>query len=895
MAAGFRVFLSAVTSEFGAARDAVANDLQARDLQLRVQRSFRQEPGSDTLLRLLHDYIAGCHAVVCVIGKRSGACPPPAAAAAFAHMLSPGISEASYTQWEFFFARAHKRRLSLYLAEPDYQPDNDPPRNDYPLLQEAFIGHIKAEGLHRVPFSNRDQLRAEVLKEDWPDKPRPKPIVLPYPSLGTLFKGRAAFIERVRESLTRAADGGLAVIATALYGLGGIGKTRAAVEYAWAFQEEYTALLLVIADTPEALHRNLAALTDERYLNLPEQAEKEEGARLRAVLDWLRANPGWLLILDNIDTNAALEGTEQLIGQIAGGHVVITSRLANFPADVDPLEVDVLDVGDAAEFLLERTARQRRPAADDKAMARELAVDLGGLALALEHAGAYIVRHRASFRRYRELWQDSRDKVISWSDPAVTHYPRAIAATWQTSVAQLADPARRLLERLAWLAPEPVPEFLLDVPIPEDEGEDLYEALADLAAYSLATRDQEEPRFLVHALVQDVTRRSLDGAASRQRIAKTLGWVNAAFVGNPQDVRTWPRLDPLAPHVQHVTHYADAAGIAEPTTRLMSQLGLLFAGKSLHTQAEPLSRRALAIAEASLGADHAAVASYLNNLAGLLLATNRVAEAEPLYRRALAIDEASSGPDHPEVARDLNNLAELLRATNRLAEAEPLMRQALAIDEASSGLDHPDVARNLNNLAELLRGTSRLAEAEPLYRRALVIFEASFGPGHPNVADCLNNLALLLQATNRADEAEPLYRRVLAITQTSFGPDHPTVAIGLINVAALLRATNRTVEAEPPLRRALAITEASLGPDHPTVAICLNNLAGVLRATNRLAEAEPLYLRVATIFIHFERATGHEHQHRDAALQNYAGLLEERGKSEAEIKAAIASLTTDGD
>jgi hypothetical protein len=123
MAADFRVFLSAVTSEFGKARDMVANDLQARDLQLRVQRSFRQEPGADTLLRLLHDYIRDCSAVVCVIGMRSGACPCSAAAAAFAHLLPPGITEASYTQWEFFFARAYKRRLSLYVAAADYRPD----------------------------------------------------------------------------------------------------------------------------------------------------------------------------------------------------------------------------------------------------------------------------------------------------------------------------------------------------------------------------------------------------------------------------------------------------------------------------------------------------------------------------------------------------------------------------------------------------------------------------------------------------------------------------------------------------------------------------------------------------------------------------------------------------
>jgi len=90
MAGALRVFLSAVTSEFGTARDAVANDLQARRLELRVQRSFRQEPGADTLLRLLHDYIRECDAVVCVIGARSGACPPPDAAGEFAHLLPPG-------------------------------------------------------------------------------------------------------------------------------------------------------------------------------------------------------------------------------------------------------------------------------------------------------------------------------------------------------------------------------------------------------------------------------------------------------------------------------------------------------------------------------------------------------------------------------------------------------------------------------------------------------------------------------------------------------------------------------------------------------------------------------------------------------------------------------------
>ena len=149
--------------------------------------------------------------------------------------------------------------------------------------------------------------------------------------------------------------------------------------------------------------------------------------------------------------------------------------------------------------------------------------------------------------------------------------------------------------------------------------------------------------------------------------------MNAAFVGDPQDVRSWPVLDPLAPHALAVARRADEAGIAEPTARLFNQLGVAASTRRRATPRPSRSmRRALAIDEASYGPDHPEVAIRLNNLAQLLQATNRLAEAEPLYRRALAIDEASYGPDHPDVAIGLNNLAQLLQATNRLAEAEPL-------------------------------------------------------------------------------------------------------------------------------------------------------------------------------------------------------------------------------
>jgi tetratricopeptide (TPR) repeat protein len=846
-----RIFISAVTSEFGKARDAVASDLRARGHTVHIQRDFRQGPDGQTLLGTLADYIRDCHAVICIVGKQCGACPPTLAAKRYVEALPKGIKEASYTQWEFLLANHFKNRPFLYIARDDYKPDKDAAASDRADLQSAYREFLEVAGIHYTDFSDASKLRIAVMRDEpkIAAEPAPggqaksKPIVLPYPSIGDLFKGRDEFMGRLRESLTRAPGGRMAVVS--LFGLGGVGKTRVAVEYARAHADKYSALLFAVAETPEALRRNLAALAGTLA---PQLDTTDDEVRRATVLDWLNANPGWFLVLDNIDSKPALAEVEKLLGGLAGGHVVVTSRLANFSGNFQPLELDVLTIEDAAAFLLARTKGRRRAATDDEAKAREVAKELGRLALALEQAAALIGKRRLTFGQYLEQWRSKRDEVLAWFDETMTGYPRAIAVTWQASVAQLSEGGRRLLERLAWLAPEKVPEALIDVPIPDAEAETLRDAFDDLAAYSLVTRDAEGPFFLVHRLVQDVTRRSLASEARQRSLIAALGWIDAAFAGNPNDVRYWPTLDPLVPHARTVAAHADAAGISGSTARLMNQLGMLLDEKALHV------------------------------------------EAEQLIRRSLAIDEKSFGPDHPNVAIRLNNLAQLLQDTSRLVEAEPLMRRALAIDEKNLGPDDPTVAIRLNNLATLLHATKRFIEAEPLIRRSLAINEKSFGPGHPDVAIRLNNLATLLQDTNRYDEAEPLTRRALAIDEKSFGLDHPKVAIRLNNLAQLLQATNRLVEAEPLMRRALKIDEKNFGPDHPKVAIRLNNLARLLQATNRLVEAEPLMRRAVAIFVEFTRRTGHRHPYLDAVLANYAGLLAVMGKSQAEIDAACAEL-----
>ena len=663
-----------------------------------------------------------------------------------------------------------------------------------------------------------------------------KPIHLPSHSLGQLFVGREALLTQLHTQLGARPCGSHApAVLAVLHGLGGMGKTRLALEYAWGHADTYGALLLVDADSPEALQRNLAALAGPTRLNLPAQHETDEARQRAAVLQWLGTHPGWLLILDNADSEAAAAAVEALLPQLAGGHLIVTSRISQWSAGIPTLAVEKLPAKAAARFLLLRTEGQRRPDPDAPSAATTLAAELDHLALALEQAGAHIARQRLSFGQYLEKWRHQQQAVLKWHDPRLMHYPASVATTWQTSFAQLQPPARALLERLAWLAPDPIPESLLETPIPDlatDEG-DPTEALAELEAYSLVTRAAERPEFSAHRLVQAVTRHELQGDGVSERLVEALGWVAKAFVGDSADVRSWPVLDPLAPHARAVAGFADEAGVAEPTASLFSQLGTLLLSKATYTEAEPLLRRAQTIDEMNFGQGHPMVAIRLNNLAQLLKTTNRLEEAEVLMRRALVHAEVKGDEKGPTLAVRLNNLATLLFETKRFPEAEALMRRTLAIDETIHGPDHERVAVGLNNLAQILVATSRLLEAEPLMRRALAIDEQRCGLTHPNVARDMNNLAMLLVNSNRFTEAEQLLQQALKINEQSYKANHPHVANVLHNLAALLYQTNRVEKAEPLMRQGRKIIVQCLGAEHPTAQRASANYLLILQALGK--------------------------------------------------------------
>jgi tetratricopeptide (TPR) repeat protein len=896
--ADVKLFLSCVSNEFGAWREALDHELTSLNLDVAIQEDFGSL-GVDTLSKL-DAYIKNCDAVIHLAGAKAGAAPNDFVAKRFVAQLTdlekrlPPLFAAmnagatiAYTQSEAWLALYHGK--PLLIAQPDPKTAEGPAADGPDSIEDsqaAHLGRLREVGIYpEIRFANADQLAARTIKALFsifrrPLPPARRPRNLPFASLGGLFAGRDEDLADLHNALLGAKGAPVA-----LCGLGGIGKTRLAIEYAWSREAVYSALLFVSASDGAALSAGLAALTAFENLDLPEKEARDDATKVTAFLRWLESNPTWLMILDNVDDHAAVAEVAKLMPRLKGGHIVITARASNFPANVRKLEVSTLDENAAAQFLLNRTDADRIKSKDDAALARTLARELGGLALGLEQAGAHIATDRIGFARYLKLWSESREKALAWADATVTGSDRTLATTWATSVARLSPESRRLLDRLAFLAPDPVPDSLLDVAVPGEASDaDAYQARAGLYAYSLISavtaEDGGAASFIIHRLVQDFAHRAMSEELRSEALQEALEWVSAAFVDEAEDVRSWPTLDPLAPHALAVANAANEVGVAEPTAWLFAALGVLFDAKADYAEAEDLKRRALALDERSYGPDHPYVARDLNNLGYLLRKTNRLAEAEPLTRRALAIFENTFGPDDPNLATIFSNLAGLLKDMNRLTAAEPLMRRALAINEHSYGPDHPTLAKSLDNLADLLLATNRLAEAEPLMRRALTIFESSLGPDHPDVATSVNNLAQLLRSLNRPAEAESLMHRALAIDEKSLGPNHPKVAINLSNLAALLQAANRLTEAEPLYRRALAIEEKGLGPNHPNVALRLNNLAQLLKDTNRVAEVEPMMRRALAID---EKSYGPDNPDVARDLNNLALLLRDTNRlAEAE-------------
>ncbi len=575
-------------------------------------------------------------------------------------------------------------------------------------------------------------------------------------------------------------SGQAAALTQALAGLGGVGKTQLAVEYAYRHACDYDVVWWMRSEEPATLASDYSLLAQK--LDLREKDEPDQRIVIQAVRDWLRQNGGWLLIFDNARDRGDLhEYCPQVAGVPQGsrGHILITSRSQSWRGVANPLAVQVLGREEAIEFLLKRTGQQ------DRAAAGQLAEALGGLPLALEQAGAFIEECGETITNYLSLFTTRQRELLQKGQPS-PDYPATVATTWEISFQEVEKSnaaGAELLNLCAFFAPDDIPKDIL-IAGAEHLPPTLSAAIADRLAFDEAVKelrrysliDTTEDALSVHRLVQAVTRDRLSTEAQKGCAEAAVQIVNDAYPGGDiqTDLQSWPTCARLLPQALAVSYYAEKyAGELGAIARLLNQAAAYQRSCALYVEARKLHERALKIDEAVYGSDHPSVSIDVNNVGSVLRDLGDLIGAKACYERALKIDEVINGPDHPMVATTINNLGLVLRDLGDLAGARAAFERALKIDEAAYGPDHPKVAIRVNNLGVVLRDLGDLTDAKNCHKRALKIDEAVYGPDHPTVATMLSNLGLALQDSGDLMSAKATFERAFKIYVRFLGENHP--------------------------------------------------------------------------------------------------------------------------
>jgi tetratricopeptide (TPR) repeat protein/transposase-like protein/transcriptional regulator with XRE-family HTH domain len=673
----------------------------------------------------------------------------------------------------------------------------------------------------------------------------------------------------------------------AITGLGGIGKTQIAIEYAYRarMQGRYRHTMWISAGSSETI---LTSFVELARLYMPTLVEKE-GTNQRNIvgtlLRWLeQCMQPWLLIFDNADD---LSLVQPYLPRWGNGCMLITTRAHAVGAFASSLEVDSMGVMEATHLLLRRAHRFSTNSPEELDEAIMLVNALAQFPLAIDQAGAYIEETGCTLSTYLQLYQRYRHALLARRGGQATGYPESVVTTWSLSFAQVerTNPAAaELLQLCAFLAPDHIPEELLTEGAPYWPARlreavtnplSFNQVLETLLAFSLVKRLSEDRMLSLHRLVQIVQLERMEAEVHLTWAQRLVRAMHAIFPQDTQDVATWPRCQRYLEQVEACDVLIERHHLQLPEAAdLLDRAGTYVREHMWYAQAEPLYRRALAIREQYLGPEHPYTANALSNLANLYLAQRRYREAEPLYRRALAIREHHFGPPDPDSDDHLHTLANFYVTQGHYREAESLYQRILAIREQRLGPLHYRTANILNNLAVLYITQARYGEAEPLYGRVLTIREQQFGPTHPHTATSLYNLAMLQRDKGNFVEAEPLYQRALVIREQHLGKTHPTLADCLGGLATLYQKQRRVEQAETLALRALRIHEQHLGPLHPSTADDLHTLAILYRDQGKPAEAESLFLRAISIR---EKAFVSTHLSLAETLNEFALLLHAQG------------------
>ena len=684
-----------------------------------------------------------------------------------------------------------------------------------PDMERSWIA--TQQHIYRDLLNGKNEILAAIARLQ---QPRPDAIwLIPRPTQH--FHDRPEIVAAIRQAIARRRVTAL----TALHGLGGIGKTQMARRYAELHRNDYKCGVWLIAESEAGLITELANLAPQFHLS-PEADQQQQALR---VLNAIKASEPWLVIFDNAPGPEAIRPwAERLTGN---GHLLLTSRNEQWDGLAEPVPITQWPLEESVQYLLRRTGQS------DRATAELLARDFDGLALALEHAAAYMkAGDGTSLQAYRQHWQKNLAKA-----PKDHEYTASVASAIGLSldrVQQESPAAYDLLQLLAWLAPDRIPRKELFEAGASNLPENLRAALADLdawstlietlAASSLIRRERTDglvTGYYVHRVVQQLLRHR---QPDESWLHHAFNFLDAAIPFEAAEPRHWPACGALLPHVRAVRQHSNAAAPPASLGRLFGQIGLYLRAIGLYHESRDYRQLALNAGLNTLAPDHPEIATRRSNLAIILQDLGDLPAARHQIELALEADLKTLGPDHPSVAIHRSNFANILRDLGDLPAARHQIELALAAGLKTLDPDHPQIAACRANLANILHYLGDLPAARLQIELALAAGLKTLSPDHPSVATLRSNLAAILRALGDLPAARLQTELALAADLKALGPDHPNVAIRRSILAIILGDLGDLPAARLQIELALAAGLKTLGADHPEIATRRSNLATIL-------------------------------------------------------------------
>ena len=432
------------------------------------------------------------------------------------------------------------------------------------------------------------------------------------------FVGRAETLKELHDQL----QPGQTLAITALQGMGGIGKTEMAVQYAQRYGGEYPSGLCWLSAREAEVGTQLVNFA-VRQLGLP-QPEGELVEQVQYVWNrWPRLDAGErvLLIYDDVTDYGVID---QLLPTDQRFQVLLTTRLQNMAATVEDFPLELLSKKAAIDLLAAIVGVERIQA--ERETAEQLCKWVGYLPLGLELLGQFLKR-KPDWSLEKLLGRLDKNRVASKAlkdaHPGMTAKLGVIDA-FELSWEELSEDGQQLACWLSLFALASMPWELVAAAVAEDERDDLEDTRDDeLLKLSLLQR-LEAGSYQLHQLVREFFLAKLeereDGEGLKQTYCGLMVSV-AKGIGQSATRELTQSLTSVVSHIEEVIRqWADSLS-DEDFSWPFSGLTFFYYSQGIYGVGVDWAAKSAEATKKRFGDEHPSVATSVNNLAELYRGT----------------------------------------------------------------------------------------------------------------------------------------------------------------------------------------------------------------------------------------------------------------------------------